>query len=71
MHDGPRRASRLDLNSIYANYLTLGLYVTDFVLTENSILIAGTAILAYLNMVFDEPPIKGLFFLSRRILHSS
>lgn len=57
-HDGPGLASRLDLSSVCSTYLTPGLDVADFLLTENSILIAGLAMLEYQNEVFVEPPIK-------------
>ena len=57
-HRGPGRPARLDLATVCANYLTPGLDLTDFLLTENSILIAGAAIVAYPNKVFNEPPIK-------------
>lgn len=59
-HDGPGKADRLDLDAVCENYFTPGLDVTDFLLTENSILIAGVAILTYPNKVFDEPQIKGM-----------
>lgn len=58
-HDGPGRPSRLNLDKVCSTYLTDGLDLADFLLTENSILIAGIAILAYPNKVLDEPPIKG------------
>ncbi|KAK5166319.1 uncharacterized protein LTR77_008580 [Saxophila tyrrhenica] len=57
-HKGPGRPSRLNLKQVCWNYLTPGLDLTDFLLTENSILIAGAAILATPNKVLDEPPIK-------------
>lgn len=58
-HKGPGRASRLNLQAVCSTYLTPGLDLTDFLLTENSILIAGIAIVVYPNKVLNEPPIKG------------
>lgn len=58
-HSGPGQVSRLsNLNTICSYYLTPGLNLADFLETENSILIAGIAILAYPNKVTQEPPIK-------------
>ena len=57
-HGGPGRTGRLDLDSICANHLTPGLDLTDFLLTENTILTAGAAISVYPNKVFAEPVIK-------------
>ncbi|KAK3114140.1 hypothetical protein LTR53_007854 [Teratosphaeriaceae sp. CCFEE 6253] len=58
-HAGPGQASRLDLAKVCAAYLTPGLDLADFLLTEDSILIAGLAILAYPGKVVAEPAIKG------------
>ena len=58
-HNGPGRMSRLDLDSVCAGYLSPGLDVADFLLTENTILVAGLAIALYPNKVSTEPPIKG------------
>jgi hypothetical protein len=58
-HDGPGQASRLNLPEVCAPYLTPGLDLADFLETENSILVAGLAILLYPNKVTVEPPIKG------------
>ena len=63
-HDGPGSAARLDLASVCSTYLTPGLDVTDFLLTENTILIAGIAILEYPNKVVQEPAIKGMCEIS-------
>ncbi|TKA74703.1 hypothetical protein B0A55_05096 [Friedmanniomyces simplex] len=57
-HSGPGQASRLNLATVCANYLTPGLDLADFLLTENSIAIAGLAILVYPNKVVAEPAIK-------------
>ena len=57
-HEGPGRSSRLNLATVCAPYLTPNLELAEFLLTENAILVAGAAILAYPNKVFDEPPIK-------------
>ena len=58
-HNGPGNPDRLDLTTVCSTYLTPGLDVTDFLLTENSILIAGITLATYPNKVLDEPPIKG------------
>ena len=55
---GPGRASRLDLSSVCSTYLTPGLDLADFLLTENAILVAGAALVAYPNKVLKEPAIR-------------
>ncbi|KAK3699635.1 hypothetical protein LTR37_016371 [Vermiconidia calcicola] len=62
-HAGPGRPNRLDLDDVCAPLLTPGLDVTDFLLTENSILIAALTILTYPDRVLNEPPIKGIYHL--------
>ncbi|KAK1094378.1 hypothetical protein LTR48_000476 [Friedmanniomyces endolithicus] len=57
-HAGPGEASRLDLASVCASYLTPGLDLNDFLLTEDSIAIAAVAILVYPDKVVAEPAIK-------------
>lgn len=57
-HDGPGRPERLDLAQVCATYLTPGLDLTDFLLTENTIPIAGFEILVYPSPTTVEPPIK-------------
>ena len=57
-HNGTGQPSRLDLESVCDTYLTPGLNLADFLLTENSILVAGLAILVYPDKVHEEPPIK-------------
>ncbi|KAK0947255.1 hypothetical protein LTR29_001210 [Friedmanniomyces endolithicus] len=57
-HAGPGKVSRLNLASVCASYLTPGLDLSDFVLTEDSIAVAGVAILVYPNKVVAEPAIK-------------
>lgn len=75
-HDGPGQMSRLNLAQVCSTYLTPGLDLTDFLLTENSILIAGIAILEDPDKVFVEPPIKGTtlkrcsHYFSANIRHS-
>lgn len=49
---GPGRVDRLDLNSVCAPYLTPGLGLGDFLVTENSIVIAG------LNVLLGQPRTK-------------
>ncbi|KAK0778181.1 hypothetical protein LTR75_015730 [Friedmanniomyces endolithicus] len=57
-HAGPGQASRLDLASVCASYLTPGLDLNDFLLTEDSIAIAGVAILVYPGKVVAEPAFR-------------
>ena len=60
-HDGPGQTSRLSLGSVCNNYLTPGLDLSGFLLTENSIAIAGLAIIVYPNKVLVEPAIKSKY----------
>ncbi len=60
-HKGPGQPSRLNLNKVCSTYLSPGLDLTDFLLTENSILIAGVAIVVYPNKVVNEPAIMRRF----------
>jgi hypothetical protein len=62
-HDGPGQPSRLNLNQVCETYLTPGLDLEDFMVTENSILIAGVATLVYVDKVYEEPQIKCKFSL--------
>ncbi|KAK0289371.1 hypothetical protein LTR35_002568 [Friedmanniomyces endolithicus] len=57
-HAGPGEVSRLDLASACASYLTPGLDLNDFLLTEDSIAVAAVAILVYPDKVVAEPAIK-------------
>lgn len=58
-HNGPGQVSRItNLASLCENYLTPGLDLADFLLTENAILIAGLAIVTYPQKVTIEPAIK-------------
>lgn len=56
-HPGPGNMDRLDLPRVCDSYLAPGLGLEDFLITENSIVIAVIALLTYLPKVFDEPPI--------------
>lgn len=58
-HDGPGQPSRLDLTSVCSSYLTPGLDLTDFLLTENTIVFATVTSETYPNKTTTEPPIKG------------
>lgn len=60
-HAGPGEAARLDLPAVCSTYLTPGLDLADFLLTENTLLVAGVAVLTYPDDVVTEPPIKGMF----------
>jgi pimeloyl-ACP methyl ester carboxylesterase len=57
-HDGPGDISRLDLASVCSTYLTPGLGLDEFLVTENSILMGGLAMLLYQPKPFEEPLIK-------------
>lgn len=57
-HDGPGRPSRLNLAAVCAPYLTPGLTLADFLLTENAILVAGATLVTYPDKRLNEPPIK-------------
>lgn len=57
-HSGPGDSSRLDLTSVCADYLAPGLDLGDFLVTENSILIAGIGLLVGGVRVTVEPAIK-------------
>lgn len=57
-HDGPGQTSRLNLASVCSTYLSPGLNLADFLITENNIPIAGLAILTYPTPVAQEPTIK-------------
>ena len=57
-HDGPGEVQRLDLSSVCSYYLTPGLDLGDFLVTENTLLIAGVSILTYPDPVTAEPPIR-------------
>ena len=57
-HDGPGRPGRLNLAAVCEPYLTPGLDLADFLLTENAILVAGATLLTYPDKVFEEPAIK-------------
>jgi hypothetical protein len=56
-HSGPGQASRLNLGVVCNNYITPGLNLVDFQLTENVIVIAGLAVILYPNKVQTEPAI--------------
>lgn len=60
-NNGTGQPSRLSLGSVCNDYLTSELAVSDFLLTENAILVAALAILAYPDKVFDEPAIRGAY----------
>ncbi|KAF2482284.1 hypothetical protein BDY17DRAFT_324579 [Neohortaea acidophila] len=57
-HSGPGQASRLDLNTVCSTYLTPGLDLADFLLTEDVIVDAVVATGLYPHDVTTEPPIK-------------
>ncbi|GIZ40470.1 hypothetical protein CKM354_000380600 [Cercospora kikuchii] len=59
-HEGPGKVSRIpDLDSLCTNFLSPGLDLSDFLLTENAILIAALTIVTYPKKVTTEPAIKG------------
>jgi hypothetical protein len=57
-HNGTGQPSRLNLNSVCNDYLTPELDLGDFLVTENSVVVAALAILSYPDKVHQEPPIK-------------
>ncbi|KAK1808204.1 hypothetical protein LTR12_017435, partial [Friedmanniomyces endolithicus] len=57
-HAGPGKVSRLDLGRVCGDYLTPGLGLDDLLLTEDSIAVAGVAILVYPDKVVAEPAIR-------------
>ena len=57
-HAGPGQVSRINKNAICSLYLTQGLDLADFLLTENTILVAGLSFIADPNKLLAEPPIK-------------
>ncbi|KAK3701819.1 hypothetical protein LTR37_015241 [Vermiconidia calcicola] len=69
-HAGPGRPNRLDLDAVCAPFLTPGLDVTDFLLTENLILIAALTILTYPDPVLNEPPITGMYHAEAHVYES-
>lgn len=64
-NNGTGEPSRLDLGSVCNDYITPDLVLSDFLITENAILIAALAILDYPNKVSEEPAIRGMFLSSR------
>lgn len=59
-NNGTGQPSRLDLGSVCNDYLVPELVLSDFLVTENAVLIAALSIVAYPDKVFDEPAIKGM-----------
>ncbi|GAB1737524.1 hypothetical protein NU219Hw_g1835t1 [Hortaea werneckii] len=57
-HDGPGDPQRLDLETVCSYYLTPGLDLGDFLVTENSLLVAALSIGTYPNPAVEEPRIK-------------
>ncbi|WPA95933.1 uncharacterized protein RHO25_000537 [Cercospora beticola] len=58
-HEGPGKVSRIPgLDSLCTNFLSPGLDLSDFLLTENAILIAALTIVTYPEKVTTEPAIK-------------
>lgn len=57
VNDGPGQTSRIDLDGLCQQLATEGLSLTDVIATEGTIPVAGAAILAYPNKLFEEPPL--------------
>ena len=57
-NEGVGQPSRLDLGSVCNDYITPDLVLSDFLVTENTLLVAALSILAYPEKVFDEPAIR-------------
>lgn len=58
-HSGPGKVSRLDLATVCSSYLAPGLELSDFLLTENAILIAALSVVLYLPKTLEEPAVMG------------
>jgi len=58
---GEGRPSRLNLGSVCNDLITPGLVLSNFLETENAIVVAAAALLTYPNKVFEEPAIKSEF----------
>lgn len=56
-HAGPGEVSRIDTATLCNQYLATGLDLGDFLLTENSLLVAGLALVLYEPKVAAEPAI--------------
>lgn len=63
-NNGTGEPSRLDLASVCNDYIIPDLVLSDFLITENAILVAALAILEYPNKVSEEPAIRGMFLLA-------
>jgi hypothetical protein len=57
-HPGPGKISRLDLGKVCSTYLTEGLDLTEFLLSENAILGAVVTVLTYQPGTLVEPAIR-------------
>lgn len=57
-HEGPGRTSRLDLETVCAEYLSPGLSLEDMRFAHDAIVIGGLAGLYYPNKTTAEPPIR-------------
>lgn len=57
-HPGPGKISRLDLGRVCSTYLTEGLDLTEFLLSENAILGAVVTVLTYQPGTLVEPAIR-------------
>lgn len=58
-HAGPGEVSRISTSTLCPEYITSGLNLADLLITENSIVIAGVAILVYPSKTTVEPAIMG------------
>jgi len=56
-HSGPGQVSRIDTTALCGQYLATGLDLGDLLLTENSILVAGVALVLHQPKVTEEPAI--------------
>ena len=65
LNDGTGQLSRLDLTSICGNYLAPTLTLEDFLLTENTAVVAAVLTLLYDGKSTSEPAIAGKFVCRR------
>lgn len=57
-HDGPGELSRLDLASLCPLFVAEGLDLSDLLLTEEALVIAGANLVFYGQKQFLEPPLR-------------
>lgn len=58
-NDGPANLTRVDLDVACGSYMAPSLELEDFMLTENTLVVAAVETLAYIDKSYTEPAIKG------------